>query len=593
MTVQRSTLTALATLVVFWGIIFLPTLGKMPLIRSEAMYAQIPLEMLESRDWLTPRLNGARYLDKPPLYYWLNLVAFTVGGQTDNAVRLATFLIGLGEVLAAFTLGTLLFSCRVGWLAGLILLTSIGFFALHLQMLADHLITLSLSWSLVFLWLWRRQSRPWQVAGYFACLWMGLLSKGLLGLVFPLAIGGLFALASGEASWRRFFLNPWGWLGLAAAALPWFVVMEMRHPGFFAFQVLNEQVSRFLGYRYPPDIKPLSLITFWLFVFVWLMPWTPFLPAAVLTLRPRRWPPSNQEDASGLLLLLWAGTTLLFFSLSSSRIEYYSLPALPALALLVGRRLDQYLDNPNSRAMLASLGLYALSLVGLLLMVPFLEQTCADNRREFVGMFGQLQPLAHQAAPLLGLLSAALALSTWRRRPVLSIGCLTGIALTLLYFTFLSLWSLSPHLSDAWAGKIIREAAASQDILVMGNIEEFEYGMSLRYYAGRPIRMVQRQGLPAFGFPLSRQENYLLNPEALKQLWQGPRRVFLLMDDCAPEDYLPEAIVVSACGNKRLVTNRPLEAAAAGLGPKDPAVVDNQPLCSKNEARTPHDSLTR
>lgn len=564
-------------LTLLWALIFLPTLGKLPLIRAEAMYAQIPLEMLASGDWLTPRLNGARYLDKPPLYYWLNLAALSLGGQSENAVRLATCLIGWGEVLAAFTLGTLLFSRRTGWLAGLVLLTSIGFFALHLQMLVDHLITLSLSWSLVFLWLWWQQPRPWQMVGFFACVWVGLLSKGLIGMLFPLGIGGLFAFLTGEARWRRFFGNPWAWLGLAAAALPWFVLMELRHPGFLHFQVWNEQISRFFGHRYPPDIKPLSLLTFWLFVLVWLMPWTPFLPAGLVALWPRRLQPVDQAAAPGLILLLWAGATLLFFSLSSSRIEYYSLPSLPALALIVARRLDRYLDAPDSRAMLVSLGFYAVCLLGLLALVPFLEQTCTDNRREFNGMFQQLQPLVHQAAPLLAVLSGALILSCWRRRPVLSLCSLGGIGLTLLYFTFLSLWLLSPHLSDAWAGKMVRAMAGPDDLVVMGNIEEFEYGMSLRYYAGRPILMVQRDGLPAFGFPLSAQENYLISPEDLKQLWQGPRRVFVLMDDCAPERYLSAALTVSQQDGKRLVVNQPFLATAPLPIPSEPLSLKNKP----------------
>ncbi len=577
MAVRSSATIAGLGLILLWALIFLPTLGKLPLIRSEAMYAQIPLEMLESGDWLTPRLNGARYLDKPPLYYWLNLAALSLGAQPENTVRLVTFLIGLGEVLAVFTLGTLCFSLRTGWLAGLVLLTSIGFFALHLQMLADHLITLSLSWSLVFLWLWRRRPRPWQMAAFFACVGIGLLSKGLIGMFFPLVIGGLFLALTKTRHWPGFLLNPWAWLGLAVAALPWFILMEVRHPGFFQFQIVNEQISRFLGHRYPADIKPLSLLTFWLFILVWLMPWTPFLPTGIATLWPqRRWPVA-QEEAAGLLLLLWAGATLLFFSLSFTRIEYYSLPALPALALIAGRRLDLYLDRPDSRAMVISLGLYAVFLLGLLSLVPFLEQTCTDNRREFDGMFDQLQPLVYQAAPLLAVLSALLFLSCWRRRPLLSLCSLSGISLTLLYFTFLSLWLLSPHLSDAWAGKILKEEASSQDIIVMGNIEEFEYGMSLRYYGGRPILMVQRDGLPAFGFPLSHQENYLITPDDLKRLWQGPQRVFVLMDECAPEAYLSEAQTVKQINGKRLIVNRPVMATTPLHVPPEPLSLRHQP----------------
>ncbi len=90
----------------------------------------------------------------------------------------------------------------------------------------------------------------------------------------------------------------------------------------------------------------------------------------------------------------------------------------------------------------------------------------------------------------------------------------------------------------------------------MGNIEEFEYGMSLRYYAQRRVFMVQRDGLPAFGFPLTAQENFLINPQALQELWQGPQRVFLLVDECAPEDYLKDAVTLQTKGGKRLIANK-------------------------------------
>jgi 4-amino-4-deoxy-L-arabinose transferase-like glycosyltransferase len=547
---------AVASLVLLWLLIFMPTLGKMPLIRSEAMYAQIPLEMLESGDWLTPRLNGARYLDKPPLIYWINLLAYKIGGISDNSARLATFAIGLGEVLGTLALGGLLFSAFTGWLAGLILLTSIGFFALHMQMLADHLITLTLIWSMYFLWQWRRQPRALFVWGFYTCLALGLMSKGLIGLFFPLAVGGLFALCTRDMRFWRLFLNPLGWLGLLAAVAPWFGYMELHNPGFLQFHLINEQISRFLGHRFPPDIKPFSLPEFWLFALVWLMPWTPFLVAALVTLRPRHWLSPGPQEAPVVLLCLWAGLILIFFSISSSRIEYYSLPALPPLALLIGRRLEIYLADSDSRAIRWSLWVYAVCILGLLMLVPYMERTCIDNRREFIGMFEQVQPLVYQAAPFLAVVSAGLILACWRRLPRLSIGCLGAIALILLYFTFQSLWILSPHLSDAWAGKILREQAQPGDLVVMGNIEEFEYGMSLRYYAKRRVLMVQRDGLPDFGFPLSARENFLIQPQTLQQLWQGPRRIFVLIDECAPEDYLKDAVTLAAKGDKRLLSNQ-------------------------------------
>ena len=94
--------------------------------------------------------------------------------------------------------------------------------------------------------------------------------------------------------------------------------------------------------------------------------------------------------------------------------------------------------------------------------------------------------------------------------------------------------------------------------VVMGNIEEFEYGMSLRCYSKTRIFMVQRDGLPDFGFPLTTQENFLIKPHTLQELWQGPRRIFVLLDECAPEDYLKDAINLETKNGKRLISNQNL-----------------------------------
>jgi len=584
---------AIVSLLVLWLLIFLPTLGKLPLIRSEAMYAQIPLEMLESGDWLTPRLNGARYLDKPPLIYWINLTAYKLGDVSDNTARWATFMIGLGETAAILVLGTLLYNRLTGWLAAMILLSSIGFFALHLQMLADHLITLTVSWSLVFVWLWRREPRPRYALGFYLCAALGVMSKSLIGLFFPLAIAGLFALLTWDTRFWRFFLNPGGLLVFTALTVPWFWVMEIQNPGFLQFHLINEQISRFFGQRFPPDITPITVGSFWLFTLVWLMPWTPLLPVAIAAIRPKRWLRPDPAEAPGLLLLLWAGVVLLFYSLCSARIEYYNLPALPALALIIGWRLEGYLAQPESRSVQASLLLCAVFFLALLILPPFMEQICEDNRREFTGMFEQIQPLVYQAIPIFTALAATLALASWRRWPRLSLGSLGSIALVLLYFTFQCLSVLSPHLSDAWAGKSVRQHLQDDDVLVMGNIEEFEYGMSFRYYARTRVLMVQRDGLPDFGFALTDQENFLVSPDRLMELWQGPQRIFLLMDDCAPEDYLPGATTVEARGGKRLLVNKPL-LASPPLHDSEPPLSLREELASPPKGGSPkHDTFTR
>ncbi|MDD3581537.1 MAG: glycosyltransferase family 39 protein [Desulfobacca sp.] len=538
--------------------IFLPTLGQLPLIRSEAMYALIPQEMLTSGRWLTPILNGAPYVDKPPMLYWLNLAAFKLLGVSDWAARLPTFGLALGELLATFLIGSFLFSRRVGWLAGVMLLTSIGFFILHEELLTDHLITLTLAWGIYFFLRWQQQPRPVYAVAFHLCLAIGLLSKGFIGLLFPLAIIGLFTILLADTRQWRIFWHPGGLILFLLLTLPWSIGMELQNPGFLYYHVVNEQIGRFLGQRVPLDIVGFSIPMFWLFVLIWLMPWTPFLPATLARLWPRQWFPLHPPNQGPALLIIWAGVVLGFFTLCSLRIEYYSLPALPPLALALGWRLEQFLATPRDRAMAASLALLPLMTRSMTALVPLFEQVCSDNRREFLGMFDLLRPIAHQIKywlPALGLLSALLG---WLRQPRLCLLALGTTALATLYFTLQCMVVLSPNLSDRLPGEHIRQHAGPTDLVIMESIEEFEYGASLRFYAQRPILMVKRNGVPRFGFPVPPEKNYLISPEQLKKLWTVHNRVYVLADDALPLDnFLADAPVALAVGGKHLFTNQP------------------------------------
>lgn len=536
---------------------FLPILGRLPLIRGEAMYALIPAEMLARGDWLTPYLNGARYLDKPPLWYWLTMAGYQIFGVSEFSARLTTLAVALGEALGTFLIGRTLFSLRVGWLAGLMLITSIGFFTLHCQLFTDHLITLTLTWGLYFLLRWQAAPRFRYVLGFFTCLAAGLLSKGLVGPALTLAVGGLYMLVRRDWGLLRFFLHPGGLAVGAALALPWFVVMTLRHPGFFEFHILNEQILRFMGKRYPPDIVSFPIVGFWLFVVIWLMPWAAFLPAALAAFWPRgrSWVAAGERGK--VLVLLWAGVVLGFFSLSSLRLEYYSLPAFPAMALILGWRFDLYLSRERDRAMRVSLVLLAILLGALLGAPALLERLAADNRREFLTIFSTLEPIVQQAQFILPGLGLATAVLGWRGSPRL---CLAGLTVTtgaLLWFTFQCLMLLNASLSDRLFAEYLAKHAAAGEPVIMESLEEFEYGSSLGFYSGHRVLIVQREGAPAFGFALRPEENYLISPGRLRELWEGPQRVYVLADDVKPlEDYLRGGQTVLAADGKRLLSNR-------------------------------------
>ena len=535
--------------------LYLPALWNWPLSRSEAMYALIPKEMFESGNWLTPTLNGVPYLDKPPLLYWLNLLFFALWGVSDRAARLATLALGLGEIGLTYLIGRRLLGERPAWLGGFVLLTAVGFFTLHLQILTDHLITLGLLAAVAVL-VYAGDRPTWRGAVLFqVALAVGFLSKGLIGLAFPLLILALYAWFRRRAGLLTLALDLRGWVVFLLLTIPWFWAMEQAYPGFLKHHLLNEQVLRFFGKRYPPDIIPFPLGGFWLFLFIWLLPWGLLLPESLY----RFWRETRAPEAArrGRLLLLWAAVIMGFFSLSASRIEYYSLPALPALALIIGWRLEKSLETLRDRAL--PLALLVLGFLGLALgvLLPFLEQLCAANRREFFGMFPLLQPVARQVGLWVPLLAFGGAAAGWRR-PAAALTALGLLGLTLLLFTWKTLNVLSPLLSDQLPGECIRRHAGREDTVVMEAIEEFEYGSSLAFYSGRRILMVQRRGLPKFPYPVPPEENYLITPEDLRRLWEASGRVFVLIDDVVPPPpFLEKGEVLMRLPGKRLISNRP------------------------------------
>jgi hypothetical protein len=154
--------------------------------------------------------------------------------------------------------------------------------------------------------------------------------------------------------------------------------------------------------------------------------------------------------------------------------------------------------------------------------------------------------------------SLAGALAGLLRRGRLAAACYGALALILVYFTFKVLLVLSPHLSDKLPGELVQRRAAPQDLLVMEQIEEFEYGASLAFYANRHLLMVSRHGLPQFPYPVPPAQDYLITPEQLQGLWQGARRVYLLIDDATPpEPFLQGAAVALGLHGKRLLVNHP------------------------------------
>lgn len=326
----------------------------------DAVQAQIARNMLDSGDWVTARLDGIAYLEKSPLKYWLIALSYKVFGVHDWVARIPVALAAVLLCWLAFHIGSWAFSEKAGLYAGLILATCVGLFLFTRIQIPDVAITATIA---LAMWSFLRaldpdEPRPGLWATVMgAAVGTGLLLKGLIAAVFPVAAMLLFLAFAGQIrsaeTWRK--LHPFRGAAVALAiAAPWHILATLRNPpyfdftmhsgpgqyhGFFWFYFINEHLLRFLNLRYPRDYNTVPRLYFWLFHLLWLFPWSVYFPAvARLSFRPQ----SERDRAARmrLLCLCWTGFILTFFTFSSTQ-EYYSMPVYPALALLIASALAQ------------------------------------------------------------------------------------------------------------------------------------------------------------------------------------------------------------------------------------------------------------
>ncbi len=336
------------------ALIFLACIVSPPALMDDmdATQAQIARTMLDSGDWVTARINGVVYLEKPPLKYWLIAISFRLFGVHDWAARIPTALAAVLLCWVTALFGTWAFDARAGMYAGLCLATCVGLFLFTRVLLPDVMLTLTIALALWALLRALDEAEPhprrWAML-MWASLGTGLLLKGLIAIVFPVAADVLYLAVSRQLFLRKTWRRIYPLAGLAlflAIALPWHVLATIRNPpyfdftmhsergsyhGFFWFYFINEHLLRYLGRRYPRDYNTVPRLYFWLFHLIWLFPWSVYLPAAAkLEFRP-----ASRAGRTRVLALCWIGFILVFFSFSTTQ-EYYSMPCYPALALLIG-----------------------------------------------------------------------------------------------------------------------------------------------------------------------------------------------------------------------------------------------------------------
>src|SRR6266851_5686417 len=322
----------------------------------DAAHALVSQEMLQRHNYVVMYMNGIRYLIRPPFHFWLVAASYKLLGESEFATRLPSGLAVVGIVLLTFEFGRRFFSQRAGFYGALAVGTSVGMFIFTRNMIPEAIYALMFEGIFyLFLRCWTDSLDPrlgyWCAAALCA---IAVLTRALIGLLFPVgAIVVFLTLTRGWHRWRE--LRPFSSTAIfLAIAAPWHILAGLRTPGFFWAFFINEHVNRALGSRLPHDYVAVPLWLWWSAHLVWLFPWSFFVPLALRELPAvRTWGREMDKSAQArLLLFVWAGVILLFFTFESgSRLEYYSFGSWPALGLLLGLGIAHAEEN-NSRWLL-------------------------------------------------------------------------------------------------------------------------------------------------------------------------------------------------------------------------------------------------
>jgi 4-amino-4-deoxy-L-arabinose transferase-like glycosyltransferase len=579
-----------------WLVLYVPGLFTPPLLDdADSVHAEAAREMVLRHDWTTLYINGFRYLEKAPLMYWGMAVSFEIFGVSDASARLPIALGVLALLFAVYGLGRRTINEKAGFYAAIILALSFGPYIFTRILIPDMLVGLWLTVGFAFFLRGLQEERPSRLScwGLAASAALNVLTKGLIGVVFPVGIILAFLLVTGNLKHLLRMRLISSLLVFIAIAAPWHIMAGLANPaageskGFFWFYFVNEHFLRYLNKRFPKDYDTVPFVVFWAMLLVWLMPWSAFLFKALgqIPVKFRELRRLDIRRQTLLLCAIWAAVILVFFSFSS-RQEYYTIPALPGLALLVGAWLSQEETAPAGSAdrragrRVATVVLaiaipafiFAVLLLGYSKSVPKgadLAEILARNPEKYALSFGHIFDLTPEAMgvfriPLAVSATALLlgAFATWWYRRRGRVG-FSNIALAAMMVVFLQcahegLVIFSPILSSYDSLDPLQTLYKSGDLVVVNGA--YEDASTLNFYGHYQLHVVNSRmnGNLYYGSLFPDSPAIFEDDASLARLWTGDKRVFLWTED----DRLPavvkstSAYVVDHGGGKYILTNK-------------------------------------
>jgi 4-amino-4-deoxy-L-arabinose transferase-like glycosyltransferase len=470
---------------------------------DEPRYAWIARAMASSGDWVTPRLYGQPWFEKPVLYYWAAALGFVIHLPAEWAARLPSAFAALTAAIAIGWLGWKFYAAESRpfappfFCAPLIFSTSIaaiGFSrAAGPDMLFSAALTVTMASSAVVLS--RRgalrsendkqaktnRSDYFALAVFSASLALAVLAKGPGGILLAAGALGIWALATSR--WRDVFrlVHPIVIAVFCVVALPWYVLCELRNPDFLRIFIFQHNFERYLT----PIFQHRQ--AFWYFVpilILGLLPWTVCLwPAFEEGLQ--LWRQKSWSDSPGFFFGCWAIFPLLFFSFSQSKLPGYILPAIPPLALLIAVGLQCRILAPKSPASLKPSARWVLAVVGITWIALALSAAHWVNRlpagvRDVSGKM-----ISHISIMVIvgGIVIVALSLLLRNRGALMLSFFLVAFCVEIAGARILP--ALDPFISARFHGDLLRNHRYPDRVFTFQLTRSWQYG--LNFYLGRDV----------------------------------------------------------------------------------------------------------
>jgi len=492
---------------------------------DEGRYAEIAREMLASGDYVTPRLNGLKYFEKPPLQYWFSALGFRVFGLDEWTARLWPATTGFTLIVVAVCLWWRWRGPDTGLVVGSVLASAWG------VLLGAQILTLDIGLAffhslalLAFIGAHRPRATPkaraWAMMLVWAAMAGAVLSKGLVGIVLPGLALVVYAAVERDLSVLRSAFTLRGIVVFLALTLPWFVLVQRANPEFFDLFFVQEHFRRYLepGHNRPGQ--------WWYFLAIgalFLLPWTGSVPGAF---KDAWHAPREGTLRPGRLLVIWALVVLVFFSLSRSKLPFYILPALPAVAWMLA------LASPARHAKMASSAAIATVIAGVVMIAAAMKLDGIEKLRELGAGVAAYPPYMVAAGGLLvvvaviaATLRARLAVTT--RIALIAFANVVALQILLVGAQVLDAYFSAEKSIDTFVGEG-QSFPAKPPFYSVGMLDQ-----SVPFYLQRTLTQVEHKGELADGIA-AEPDKFIEGMSTFEAQWRALDEAYAVM---SPKTY--------------------------------------------------------